>query len=81
MDEEYQTEVILKVNEIKVATQYGKAALTTEPVGDLMYLIKVPSIGWEEKEDGSRVFTVEGIRHIVKGLQVALVIDASKEDF
>lgn len=76
-----ETEVILKVNEIKVATQYGKAALTTEPVGDLMYQIKVPAQGWIEKEDGSRIFTVEGIRHIVKGLQVALIIDADKADF
>jgi len=72
-------EIVVKVNEVKVATQYGKASLTVEPVGDLLYLISIPD-GYIEK-DGIKVFTVNGIRHLVKGLQVALVIDAGKEDF
>ena len=72
-------EIVVKVNEIKVSTQYGKASLTVEPAGDLLYLISIPD-GYIEK-DGVKVFTVDGIRHLVKGLQVALVIDANKEDF
>lgn len=77
-------DLILKVNEIKVATQYGKAALMTEPVGDMLYRIQVPMEGVEEITlEGQlvQVFNIAGIRHVIKGLTVALMIETNKEDF
>lgn len=74
------TDVILKVNELSTAAQYGKAKVTVEPVGDLLYAVHIPD-GYEEMEDGTRVFNIEGIRHIIRALQVVLVIDNDKGDF
>lgn len=74
------SEVILKIHELTTATQYGKAKVVAEPVGDLLYVVNVPT-GVEEKEDGTRLFTADGIRHIVRGLQVVLVVDSDREDF
>lgn len=81
MTEEKVTEVILKIHELTTATQYGKAKITAEPVGDLLYAVQINEKFCQVREDGTRVFTTDGIRHIIKNLQVVLVVDADREDF
>lgn len=81
---EYYKEVILRVTEFKVATNYGKASLVTQPTGDIFYRVELSK---EHTEDGLlegqpiKVLNVAGIRHIIKELTVALMVDANREDF
>lgn len=70
-------QVVLKVTSITVRTAYSQTELSVEPVGDVLYALTIPEDGVEDGE--IRIFNVKGIRHIVKGLKVALVIDV--DDF
>lgn len=81
-------EVILRVTEVRASLQYGKAGVSAEPVEDILYLIEVPEDGYKEirgevDKNGQpvKIFNANGMRHILKGLYVSLVIDADKESF
>ena len=73
--------VVLKVTRISVKTRFSEKALDLEPVGDLLYGVEVPADGFAVTEEGKEVFTLAGIRHLVKSGLVALVIDADQADF
>lgn len=74
-------EVILKVTEFRVNTNYGKSGMTVATIGDVLYAVTVPDSYQVETGTGDKVFTIEGIRHIIKGLHVALIIDVDRQDF
>jgi hypothetical protein len=75
-------EVILKVHEIGAAAQYGKTKITAEPVGDVLYVVKVNlEEHFQVQEDGTKIFTVEGIRHLIRNLEIVLTTDVSKQAF
>lgn len=65
---------------LQVSSRWKKAALTVEPVGEMLYLIKIPEEGVIER-DGKTIFNIEGVRHVVKQLQIALVLEIEEEDF
>ncbi len=68
-------EVILGVSNFGASLQYGKLKVETEPVGDMFYAVKVNPEHYQIREDGTKVFTQDGIRHVLKGLLVSLMID------
>lgn len=74
-------EIILRVTELRANLAYGKSGVSAQPVGDLLYLIEVPEESYRFLPDGTKVFTADGMRHILKGLHVSLVLDSDKEDF
>ena len=74
-------EVILRVSEFRANLVYSKAGLSAEPITDVLYLIEVPEEGCKVLEDGTKIFNAQGMRHVLKGLQVALVLDSDKGDF
>ena len=74
-------EVILKVEEIKVATDYAKSVMTVKPYSNIMLVVMVPDDTWVNNEKNEMVFNSDGIKHIIKGLHVSLVIDADRKDF
>lgn len=74
-------DVILKVTELKVNANYAKSGMTLAPIGDILYLVSVPNDCQIDSETGEKVFNADGIRHILKGLHVALTIDADRQDF
>lgn len=76
-----QTEVILRVSDLGASLQYGKLRITTEPVGDMFYAISINPEHVQVREDGTKVFTTDGIRHVLKGLLASLMIDMDKEQF
>lgn len=71
--------VVMRVNEITVSIGWGRAKVSSSPVGDVLYAIKPHDNHIETQEDGTQTFTVDGIRHIIKGLQLTLVVD--RDDF
>ena len=78
--EDSQEEIILRVHEFQASLQYGKLKVVTEPVTDIFYSIQVNPEHCRTLEDGTKVFTRDGIRHILKGLLLTLMID-DREDF
>lgn len=74
-------EIILRVTELRANLAYSKSGISTEPVGDLLYVVEVPDEGYRFLPDGTKVFTADGIQHILKGLHVSLVLDSDREDF
>jgi hypothetical protein len=73
--------VIMQVTEISVGTNFRRKYMNLAPIGDLLYEIEVPEDGVTVTEDGKKIYNLEGIRHIVKGAEVALVMDSEKGDF
>jgi hypothetical protein len=73
--------VVLKVVSISVKTKNYERSMSLEPIGDLLYGVEVPDEYFTMNEDESIVFSLEGIRHIVRKSLVALVLDAKQEDF
>lgn len=73
-------DVILRVIEISAQLKYGKAAIRVEPAADTLLLVSVPS-NTTRIVDGLTVFNVDGIRHIVKCVRAALIVDADRDDF
>lgn len=76
-----QTEVILRVTDLGASLQYGKLRVTAEPVGDMFYAIPINPEHVQTREDGTRIFTKDGIRFVLKGLLASLMLDVDKEDF
>lgn len=74
-------EVILKVLELSSSTQYGKAKIVAEPVGDLLYSIPVQPEHFEVQPDGTKVFNQKGINHLIKAVQIVLVVETEGKDF
>lgn len=73
-------DVILRVIKIGSQLQYGKAVLEVEPATDTLLLLSVPS-DTTTVIDGLTVFNIDGIRHIVKCVRAALIVDADRDDF
>lgn len=75
-------QIVFQVSDIKVGLNYGQASITVQPVEDLMYAIKVPD-NEVIIQDGMRVITMDGMRTIIKGCRIALVVEneTKKEDF
>lgn len=76
-----QSEIILRVTDLGASLQYGKLKVTAEPLGDMFYVIELDPEHCQTREDGTKVFTKDGIRHVMKGLLSTLLIDSDKESF
>lgn len=76
-----ENELILRVTDLGASLQYGKLKITTEPLGDVFYSIQIKPEHCQIREDGTKVFTQDGIRHVLKGLLASLMIDLDKGDF
>lgn len=75
-----QQKVVMRVSSITVKTAYSQTSMTVEAVGDVLYALVVPENGYTQDGE-TRIFNIEGIRHIIRGLQIALVFDTDVEDF
>lgn len=74
-------EVILRVTNMSASLQYGKFKIDVEPVGDMFYSIEIEPEFVQTREDGTKVFTRDGIRHVMKGLLATLMLDMDREQF
>jgi len=48
-------EVILKIHELVTATQYGKAKVTAEPLGDLLYAVEIKEEHYKLTDTGAKI--------------------------
>ncbi len=71
--------IIARVERVTARKPYSEQSIEVSFPGDLLYRIDVPD-GVEEV-NGKRVFTREGIRHIVKELTVVLYVETEETDY
>jgi homoserine kinase len=73
--------VVLKLTNVSVKAPFAERGVGFDVLGDVLYGVNVPEDLVETQEDGTAVFTLEGIRHIVRKSMVALIIETAPEDF
>lgn len=73
--------VIAKVEKVIVQVPYSEKRIEASFVGDLLYVITVPNEHRVSEDGQAKVFTIEGIRHIIRNLQVVLYIETDEDDF
>jgi hypothetical protein len=73
--------VVLKLTSVSVKAPFAERGVSFDVLGDVLYGVSVPEDFVETQEDGTVVFTLEAIRHIVRKSMVALIVETNLEDF
>jgi hypothetical protein len=66
--------IVLKITEFGASSNFGKTKVSAAPEEEIFYSVSILPEHYQTREDGSKVFTIEGIRHILRGLSVVLYL-------
>jgi len=72
-------EVVLRLSKLVVKSGGYNKQLDLDPIGDVLFLAKIPEDGVARREGEVVLFNLEGLRYIVKSGLAALVLDVDED--
>lgn len=71
-------DIIVRVTEASASLPFAEKQIKIQPVGDLLYLIKIPDNMTTEVE-GNKILTDDGLRYFLHKATVILYVDGDKD--